>query len=371
MKVKAKVLFPAALPPPQHGVCLVNKNILEFWDDKKSELIFVDISDKRISIENIGRLDFINLFLAFKHLFLFLYYLLRYNPQAVILNLSQGFWGFFRDSSFIISARFLSRARIACRFPGGDFLKFYNSSNKPLKKFIIKTLGWVNLIITEGKNIGLQFEQISPGIKTASITTGIADEGLYSEHKAGEGFNILFIANHRKEKGFFDALYILPDIKKENSQIKFSFVGELSFSKKELDDINNFIRQNQLEGMAEFPGLQHGQEKGAYFRASDLLILPSYTEGLPLSILEGLSAGLVIIATNVGVIPEVIKEGENGFLFTPGDREALKKHILFLADHRDLTRQISRRNRLYFESQFRVERFVKELQDSIELLSVN
>ena len=366
MKTKSKILFLGSLPPPHHGVCIVNENILRFWDDHRYNLIFVDISDRRISIDNIGKFDLINIFLAIKHLFIFLYYLKKDAPEVIVMNLSQGFWGFTRDSTFIISCYFLSKAKIICRFPGGDFFRFYNSSNYIIKLFIKYTLRLVSLILTEGNAINLQFKKINPFISVFSIPTGIPDSDLYVNNKDERNFNLLFLANHRKEKGFFDVLYILPEIKKMNGFIRVYFVGEMSFSKKELVYINNYVRENGLETVAKFCGIQIGKKKAEYFRHSHAQVLPSYTEGLPASILEGLAAGLPIIATNIGVIPEVIEDGINGFLFSPGDREALKRHILYLAENRQFMKEMSACNRLYYDSKFRIERFINELKNSIE-----
>ena len=78
---------------------------------------------------------------------------------------------------------------------------------------------------------------------------------------------------------------------------------------------------------------------------SDIFILPSYAEGLPIAILEAMAAKLPVISTSVGSIPEVIKEKINGYLIKPGDYKALANRIILLAKNKSLRMKIGNNNR--------------------------
>ena len=69
----------------------------------------------------------------------------------------------------------------------------------------------------------------------------------------------------------------------------------------------------------EFIGWVSDEKKIQYLNKADAFILPSYNEGLPISILEAMTYGLPIVSTKVGGIPEVLKDGINGFLIEPGN----------------------------------------------------
>ena len=71
----------------------------------------------------------------------------------------------------------------------------------------------------------------------------------------------------------------------------------------------------------------------------DVYILPSYHEGLPISVLEAMSYGKPVISTNVGGIPEIVKPGFNGWLFQPGDHQALNTIIREAMNNKDLLKQ--------------------------------
>ena len=73
---------------------------------------------------------------------------------------------------------------------------------------------------------------------------------------------------------------------------------------------------------------------------SDAYILPSYKEGLPISVLEAMSYGLPMISTKVGGIPEIIADGVNDYLIIPGDQDAICASIKKLQNNQELTKQM-------------------------------
>src|SRR5690606_121092 len=91
----------------------------------------------------------------------------------------------------------------------------------------------------------------------------------------------------------------------------------------EVESLRNYIENENLSDIVEYVGWVDGQKKNDLLLQCNVLILPSYNEGLPISILEAMSYGKAIIATTVGGIPEIVSDNENGFLFTPGDKETL------------------------------------------------
>jgi glycosyltransferase involved in cell wall biosynthesis len=79
-----------------------------------------------------------------------------------------------------------------------------------------------------------------------------------------------------------------------------------------------------------FLGFVRGESKTRELRAAAIVCLPSYDEGVPVALLEGMSNGIPVVATPVGGIPDLIRSGENGLLVPPGDIDSLSRVLVSL-----------------------------------------
>jgi len=104
-------------------------------------------------------------------------------------------------------------------------------------------------------------------------------------------------------------------------------------------------------------------EPGEILSISDAFILPSYWEGCPTSLLEAMAFGIPCVAANVGGIPEIIKNGENGLLVPPKDASALAQALQSLLMSKEQYLKISQSARKTFQTRFHVTRMVEEYQN--------
>ena len=88
------------------------------------------------------------------------------------------------------------------------------------------------------------------------------------------------------------------------------------------------LTQKGLMEKCLFPGWVRDAEKDKLLQESTLFMLPSYQEGLPMAILDAMAYGLPIVSTYVGGIPQLIQNGESGYLAQPGDCQAIADGIL-------------------------------------------
>lgn len=358
-----KILFIASFPPPYHGGNVDNDHIVSHWCSPKTTLIPFDISHKRRTGKTIGKLTGLNIFKGIIHVLkLFSHLLFNRSYDAILMSLSQGTWGFIRDGLLILIAR-INNQKIICRFPGGDFIKFYDTSRlRPFIKLIIKQ---IDKVITEGESVNSQFLEINPSARVQSVHIGIPDYNKNPNSRSSDCFEVLYICNHRKEKGFWDVLLSVKPIIKGNQNILFDFVGELRLTEDEIRYVENYITQEDLTNFVSLPGILTGQDKWDAYKNASIQILPSYSEGMPTSIIEGLSFGLPIIASKVGVIPEIIKNYKNGFLITPGDTEDLINRIIKLSRNPDLVRKMGEINRKYFLEEYTIQKFNRRIEKAI------
>jgi len=151
-------------------------------------------------------------------------------------------------------------------------------------------------------------------------------------------------------------------IKNKSKELRFGYLGTISSLKNVVNLIRAFLRTKGLASLAihgfgdpcsiaqiyENISDQRIQYYGGYeperlpelFSSIDLLVVPSWTESYCLTVREALSADIPVIAANTGGIPEIVRDGVNGFLFNPADIEQLTSIMQKLIDDRNILAQL-------------------------------
>ncbi len=101
----------------------------------------------------------------------------------------------------------------------------------------------------------------------------------------------------------------------------------------------------------------------AFYQSIDLFVLPSFTEGFPLSVLEAMATGIPVVASAVGGIPEILRDEIDGFLFPSGDTVALSVAIQRMIGDKDLRQRMAQNARQRIENEFPLERFFCKIID--------
>ena len=177
---------------------------------------------------------------------------------------------------------------------------------------------------------------------------------------------VLFLGRLGKRKGIYDLLncVIMNNDYFVKKNVKFILAGD-----GEVVKVREIVKSNDLEKIVEIPGWITGKQKERYLETSDILILPSYNEQMPMSVLEGMGYGYPIISTNVAAIPEMVKHGKNGSLMEPGDIDGLTKALKQLCEDSSMRERMGKKSQEIviekFESKMIIEKLInvyKELQ---------
>ncbi|MBV8562427.1 MAG: glycosyltransferase family 4 protein [Actinobacteria bacterium] len=107
-----------------------------------------------------------------------------------------------------------------------------------------------------------------------------------------------------------------------------------------------------------FVGYQ--EDVARFYDAFDAVLLPSANEGTPVSVIEGLAAGRPVVATRVGGVPDVVRDGVDGFLADVGDTEALARCLAELAADPELRERMGASGRERVLTRYAVERLVED-----------
>lgn len=162
-----------------------------------------------------------------------------------------------------------------------------------------------------------------------------------------------YIGRLSREKGALNFINSLLSVINTESSVKFLVGGEGPLK----EDINRYLDDHALhEKVTLYNWIPH-EHIYQYLLEIKLLVVPSYTEGLPNIMLEAMACGTPVLATPVGAIPEVIDDGKTGFIMADNSAECIAKNILRALNHPRLE-QIAQNGRDLVQKEFTFEKSV-------------
>lgn len=217
---------------------------------------------------------------------------------------------------------------------GPEFHLFYSNLHPLLKQwiswvfckcnsFIVLSESWKNYYI---QNVGLKPEQVVVLPNPVKLPAQVP-------HRANaHPVSFVFLGRIGQRKGAFDlinAFATLPTEYQSRSRLIIAGDGDVKQAQSAIANLNLAARVTVLDWLSS-------EQRDALLEQADVFVLPSYNEGVPMSLLEAMSWGLPAIATPVGGIPELVTHTKNGLLVTPGNIQELSAAMLSLIDDENL-----------------------------------
>jgi len=197
-------------------------------------------------------------------------------------------------------------------------------------------------------------------------TTAVEDSFITDcDHRArspedggGKPFRVLFLTRIEKAKGIYEALDTYRMVKRDNPQTVLTVAGDGN----ELATVRRYVRDRQIRDVA-FTGYLKGEAKRRVFLASDCYLFPSYSEGMPLSVLEAMACGLPVVTHAVGGLRDFFESERMGFMTESQLPEVYARYIGRLARDAELCRQMGRFNRAYAKEHFSASKVAVRFED--------
>jgi glycosyltransferase involved in cell wall biosynthesis len=323
----------------------------------------VDTRDPR-PLSTIGRLDLTNVALAVRHTFLLWRALARSPGAAVYLPISQETWGFVRDAAFVLVARIMRRSLIV-HLHGGRLQGFYRDSSRFMRRAIRLVLRQATEAWALTPSLMSEFAGLVPSSRVRCVGNVVRDplDGQPGppERRQG-GIRVLYLANLLPEKGCFDLIAALQRLGLAAAGWEVRMVG--GGERPVAERLRRDLAALPAGGAAvEMTGQLTGAQKDAQYRWADVFAYPTYYpfEGQPLVVLEAMAAGLPVLSTRHGGIPETVRDGVEGILVEPRDVAALGDALALLAADGEARARLAAAARRRYEENFSPARLTADL----------
>ncbi|MGL5151656.1 MAG: glycosyltransferase family 4 protein, partial [Clostridium sp.] len=232
--------------------------------------------------------------------------LIKSNNDLYYFTISQSKFGNIRDL-IILKILDVKKKKVVIHLHGGGYRKLIDNEISIFqKKLNYKALKKINGAIVLGESLKYIFRGLIDEEKIFTVPNCIDDEFLLTieeinekVNKTSKDFKILYLSNFIKSKGYFEVLKIAKEVKlRKIDNIKFIFAGKF-FNDEDKNEFSSFIIENGLENLIEYKGIVSGMEKRNLLKETNLFILlTSYPkEGQPISIIEAMGTGNLVIAT--------------------------------------------------------------------------
>lgn len=268
---------------------------------------------------------------------------IKNKPSHIILNPSLRLKSFFRDAFFAKNA--IKQEIPFIVFFHGWNLNFEKKISQYFKSFFLNSFGKADMIIVlsqSSKNKLLEWGykgQIV--IETTSIDSSLLKRFSIDKKfpiiKDAEKITILFLARLIKEKGIYELLEAFNNLEKKYTNIELIIAGDGK-------EYNQIVKQTSRNKNIKVVGHIEGNKKINCFENASIYCLPSYSEGLPTTILEAMAFGTAIITTPVGGLKDFFKDGSMGYFVPVKNTTLLENKIESLINNKEKRIQIAKYN---------------------------
>ena len=357
---KSKILFVGPLPPPYSGPEISAELFINSKVKDEFNLFILNTNFRKSNSEK-GKIG-ISLIKAFFWLNHKLLNQLIFNkPKIIYYYVTATMLGWIGKDIWVIMLSKLFRVKVVIHMRAGHFRSNYNKANL-INRLIIKfVLNLTNYNLAQSESLAKQYELIVKDKKKIGFVYNMIN---LSNININNNYNeniIIFIGHLSHAKGYCDIIQIIPKVAAKFPNVQFCFAGtviseERNVLRNSIDDslivlknpieLYNEIIKDKYDQNYRYLGSITGTLKNDWISKCNFMVLPSYSEGFSMSVLEGIAFGKPIITTPVGALKDIIEHGKNGLLLLPGEKDKLESHILELLSNKKLRNEIAFNNRI-------------------------
>ena len=369
-----KILFLIQLPPPVHGVSVTNEKIIQSQLLRESD-IKIDVLPLVFSkkIEEIDKLSYKKIIRTFGIALKLFSKCLFNRPKCVYFTLSIIGNTFYRDVLYVAILKVL---RINIIYHLHRVGVNEAGKNNAIRHFLYKWVFSKTQVIHLTPRLYNDISNYVSPQNCLYVFNGIDDpliaQNSSYEKQSNSAIQFTFLSHMVVDKGVVVLLEALVELNNRGINFTAKFAGgRMDEACKSAFD--NLVPQNKLEDKIDYIGPVYDDAKNALYQNTDVFVFPSLYDSFGIVLLEAMAFSLPVIATIQGGIPDVVEDGETGYLVPKRDVQALADKMELLANDEVLRNKMGANGRHRFESNYTSDRFeihiVQALQSCLENVS--
>lgn len=321
----------------------------------------IKLIETHSGLRKFGIFSFVLLYLS--ALLKIIYYQQFYKVEIAHVHMASR--GSYLRKSLIIRWLKFFKIKVILHLHGAEFRDFYAQECSQKKQQHIR-----DTFIMSDAVIVLSSQWISWAQETFSRTEHIrvvynAVPVLELERTDVQSGLIAFFGRISQRKGVSDLIQAMSLVIKKcpNARLKLAGDGDIAVYKEQVEKLD-------MQEYIEFLGWVSGKEKENLLSISDVYCLPSYNEGFPMGVIEAMSAGIPVVSSFAGGIPDAITHNKEGLLVEAGDINGVAEALINIIENRELNEEFAKAAKSKFKENFSTEVIIPQL-DKIysELLS--
>ena len=259
---------------------------------------------------------------------------------------------FYRKYIYFRILKSFTKKKVIYHIHGGEYHIFTENASNWTQLKIKQLLYGVDLVVVLSESWRLYFEARYPNLPIKVISNPVVfsniDSELQPKLSAVEGeVRFLFLGRLSDKKGLDILISACHILSNSGCTFKVNIGGDGDLSR-----YMDMVSKLAIEEVVTFCGWLNDTEKRLLLRSSDVFLLPSRNEGLPVSIIEAMAYSLPVIASSVGGIPEMIQNGHSGYVLKDNTPEVLAECMLNLIQSPSLREWMGKNGKEIFERKY-------------------
>jgi glycosyltransferase involved in cell wall biosynthesis len=362
--MKPRLLAIIHLPPPVHGTTLMNSFVAESVLLKEHfDLQIVPIRFCK-KVSEIGRFAFRKIGLSIRLFSAVGRQLIMNRPDLVYMTPAVTGIAFYREMLLMGLVK-IFRCKIVLHLHGKGI---YEASANPAKRVLYRMFFHHTSPVCSSTRLTYDIERVYRGTPYI-VPNGIRDitenSKTLSRDQKMDPVHFLYISNITKGKGIFEFLDALQ-VLKQNGTVDFQAHIGGQPNDVTAAELTGLIQNKNLKESVTYKGALSERDKDLELEWADIFVFPTKIDVFGVVLLEAMQHRLPTIASRMAAIPDVVKDGETGFLVEPGSVQDLAEKMERLAGNSELQRVMGQNGFEHYKANFTVEVFERNLKTVFE-----